>query len=234
MEVRSLEIAYGGGITVVWGISFDIRDGEILSLVGSNGSGKTTTIRTITGAMKPLSGEIRFLSESIVGKEAHEIVNMGIVQVPEGRQLFPQMSVHENLILGAFPKKFRADQSDNLKWVFSLFPVLKGRLKQKAGSMSGGEQQMVAIGRALMAKPRLLILDEMSLGLAPVLIKELFGVLKTINDKGVAILLVEQNVKLALEVAHRALVMETGRITIVGSALDVLNNEHVKKAYLGI
>jgi branched-chain amino acid transport system ATP-binding protein len=234
LEVRDLKVSYAGGITVIWGISFDVKEKEVLSMIGSNGAGKTTTIKTLTGLMSPAAGGISFLGQPIVGKASHEILNMGLVQIPEGRELFPQMSVFENLILGAYPKRFRAYQKENLKWVLDLFPRLAGRLKQKAGSMSGGEQQMLAIGRALMARPKLLIVDEMSLGLAPVLVKELFGVLTTINEKQVAILLVEQNVKLALELAHRAVVMETGRIVITGSAKDVLNDEYVKKAYLGI
>jgi branched-chain amino acid transport system ATP-binding protein len=234
LVVRDLKVSYAGGITVVWGISFDVKGKEIVSVIGSNGAGKTTTIKTLSGLMRPTAGDISFLGEQIVGKASHDILNMGLVQIPEGRELFPQMSVFENLVLGAYPKKFRAYQKENFKWVLDLFPRLAGRLKQKAGSMSGGEQQMLAIGRALMARPRLLIVDEMSLGLAPVLVKELFGVLKTINERNVAILLVEQNVRLALELAHRAMVMETGRIVISGSAKDVLNDEYVKKAYLGI
>jgi branched-chain amino acid transport system ATP-binding protein len=184
--------------------------------------------------MTPLSGEIRFLQKTIRGKSPSEIVSLGMVHIPEGRQLFPQMSVLENLILGSYPKKYRSHHKKNLQFVLELFPRLKTRLRQKAGSMSGGEQQMVAIGRALMARPKLLIVDEMSLGLAPVLVKELFSVLKEVNKQGVAILLVEQNVKSALEIAHRALVMENGRISMSGPAREILNNEHVRKAYLGL
>ena len=234
LEVRNMEVSYGDGIKVIWGISFQVAQGEILSIIGSNGAGKTTTIRAVTGLMAPLSGEIHFLGKPIQGSSSSDIVDMGMVHIPEGRQLFPQMSVTENLLMGAYPKKFRSRQKENFDAVLEIFPRLKGRLKQKTGSMSGGEQQMVAIGRAMMARPRLLIIDEMSLGLAPVLVKELFGVVRTINEQGVAILLVEQNVKGALEIAHRAMVMENGRITLKGPAQEILGNDHVKKAFLGL
>ncbi len=234
LRVRDLEVSYGGGIKVVWGVSFQVAEGEIVSIIGSNGAGKTTTIKAITGLMKPLSGDILFLGAPMTGKSSSEIVDMGMVHIPEGRQLFSQMTVTENLLMGAYPKRFRSRQKENFEAVLALFPRLKGRLNQKAGSMSGGEQQMVAIGRALMARPKLLIIDEMSLGLAPVLVKELFNVVRTINDQGVAILLVEQNVKGALEIAHNAVVMENGRITLRGSARDILVNDHVKKAFLGL
>jgi branched-chain amino acid transport system ATP-binding protein len=233
-EARSLEVAYLGGIKVIWGISFDVREKEILSIVGSNGAGKTTTIRTITGLMPAMKGEMIFLDNRINGKSSSEIVNLGIIHIPEGRQLFPQMSVYENLILGCYPKKFRVHQRENLESVLRLFPRLKGRLKQKAGSMSGGEQQMVAIGRGLMAKPKMFIVDELSLGLAPLLVKELFAIIDRINNEGVAVILVEQNVKSALEIAHRAVVMENGRITMAGEAKAVLQDDHIKKAYLGL
>ena len=234
LEVRGLRVSYPGGIEVLWDVFFEVKEGEVLTLIGSNGAGKSTTIKTITGLMRPRAGEVVFLGKSILGKATHEIVAMGMVQIPEGRQLFPQMSVMENLILGAYPREFRAHQQDSLKWVLELFPRLGGRLKQRAGSMSGGEQQMVAIGRALMAKPRLLIIDEMSLGLAPVLVKELFKIIETINAQGVSVLLVEQNVKNALQVAHRAVVMENGRISLSGSAQEVGSNPHVRRSYLGI
>ncbi|MCF8127482.1 MAG: ABC transporter ATP-binding protein [Deltaproteobacteria bacterium] len=234
LRVKDLQISYGGEIKVVWGVSFHVSGAEIVSMIGSNGAGKTTTIRAVTGLISPLSGKINFLGQAIVGRSSSDIVNLGIVHIPEGRQLFPRMSVLENLILGAYPKKYRIHQRENLELVMGLFPRLKSRLLQKAGSMSGGEQQMVAIGRALMAKPKLLIVDEMSLGLAPVLVKELFSVVERINQQGVAILLVEQNVKRALEIAHRALVMENGRISMSGSAREMLNDEHIRKAYLGL
>jgi len=234
LEVRDMEVSYGGGIKVVWGISFQVAEKEVLSIIGSNGAGKTTTIKAITGLMPPLSGDVRFNGTPITGKSSSEIVDMGMVHIPEGRQLFAQMSVTENLLMGAYPKRFRSRQKENFEAVLTLFPRLKGRLNQKAGSMSGGEQQMVAIGRALMARPSLLIIDEMSMGLAPVLVKELFNVVRTINEQGVAILLVEQNVKGALEIAHSAVVMENGRITLKGSALEMLDNDHVKKAFLGL
>jgi branched-chain amino acid transport system ATP-binding protein len=234
LKVTDLEISYGGGIKVIWGVSFDVSEGEIVSMIGSNGAGKTSTIRALTGLVTPLAGEIHFLGQPIHGRSSADIVELGMIHIPEGRQLFPQMSVQENLILGSYSKKYRIHQKENLETVMALFPRLKTRLRQKAGSMSGGEQQMVAIGRALMATPKLLIVDEMSLGLAPVLVKELFSVIEEINKKGVTILLVEQNVKSALAIAHRALVMENGRISMSGPADQMLNNEHIRKAYLGL
>lgn len=234
LVVKDLEVSYVGGIKAIWGVSFYVSEKEIVTLIGSNGAGKTTTIKAITGLLGPVSGDIHFLGERIQGKSSSGIVAMGMVHIPEGRQLFPQMSVWENLALGSFSKRFRSRQKENMEKVLTLFPRLKGRLKQKVGLMSGGEQQMLAIGRALMATPRLLIIDEMSLGLAPVLVRELFSVVETINHEGVAILLVEQNVKGALEIAHRALVMENGRISMTGSAEDVGNHEHVRRAYLGL
>jgi len=209
-------------------------EGEIVTLIGSNGAGKSTAIKTITGGLKPASGEIHFSDRPIGMLSSHEIVELGISQIPEGRQLFPFMTAKENLDLGSYPLRARKDREKVREWVYALFPILKEREYQLVGSMSGGEQQMLAIGRGLMASPKLLLVDELSLGLAPFLVKELFRTMKVINQQGVTLLLVEQNVKNALEIADRALVMENGRITLTGKSEEVLNNEHVKKAYLGL
>jgi branched-chain amino acid transport system ATP-binding protein len=234
LSVNNLGVSYPGGIQVLWSISFGIDEGEIVALIGSNGAGKSTAIKTITGSLKPASGEILFSGRPIGMLSSHEIVELGISQIPEGRQLFPFMTVKENLDLGSYPLKARKNREQVREWVYTLFPILKEREYQLVGSMSGGEQQMVAIGRGLMASPKLLLVDELSLGLAPFLVKELFRTLKLINQQGVTIFLVEQNVKNALEIANRALVMENGRITLTGKSEEILNNEHVKKAYLGL
>jgi branched-chain amino acid transport system ATP-binding protein len=234
LSVNNLDVSYAGGIQVLWSISFTIDEGEIVALIGSNGAGKSTAIKTITGGLKPASGEIFFSGRPIGMLSSHEIVELGISQIPEGRQLFPFMTVKENLDLGSYPLRARKNREQIREWVYTLFPILKEREYQLVGSMSGGEQQMVAIGRGLMASPKLLLVDELSLGLAPFLVKELFRTLKIINQQGVTIFLVEQNVKNALEIAHRALVMENGKITLTGKSEDILNNEHVKKAYLGL
>jgi branched-chain amino acid transport system ATP-binding protein len=209
-------------------------EGEIVTLIGSNGAGKSTAIKTITGGLKPASGEIHFSDRPIGMLSSHEIVELGISQIPEGRQLFPFMTAKENLDLGSYPLRARKDREKVREWVYALFPILKEREYQLVGSMSGGEQQMLAIGRGLMASPKLLLVDELSLGLAPFLVKELFRTMKVINQQGVTLFLVEQNVKNALEIADRALVMENGRITLTGKSEEILNNEHVKKAYLGL
>ena len=234
LSVNNLDVSYPGGIQVLWSISFGIDEGEIVALIGSNGAGKSTAIKTITGSLKPASGEILFSGQPIGMLPSHEIVELGISQIPEGRQLFPFMTVKENLDLGSYPLRARKNREQVREWVYTLFPILKEREYQLVGSMSGGEQQMVAIGRGLMASPKLLLVDELSLGLAPFLVKELFRTLKLINQQGVTIFLVEQNVKNALEIADRALVMENGRITLTGKSEEILNNEHVKKAYLGL
>ncbi len=234
LSVNNLDVSYGGGIQVLWSVSFSIDEGEVLALIGSNGAGKSTTIKTIAGVIKPAGGEIIFSDRPIGTLPSHEIVNLGISQIPEGRQLFPFMTVRENLDLGSFPPRARKDREKIREWVYTLFPILKERQNQLVGSMSGGEQQMVAIARGLMASPKLLLVDELSLGLAPFLVKELFRTLKVINQQGVTIFLVEQNVKNALEIADRALVMENGRITLMGKSEEILNNEHVKRAYLGL
>jgi branched-chain amino acid transport system ATP-binding protein len=234
LVVRDLKVSYAGGITVVWGISFDVKGKEIVSVIGSNGAGKTTTIKTLSGLMRPTAGDISFLGEQIVGKASHDILNMGLVQIPEGRELFPQMSVFENLVLGAYPKKFRAYQKENFKWVLDLFPRLAGRLKQKAGSMSGGEQQMLAIGRALMCRPKILLLDEPSMGLAPLVVSEIFKTIARLREVSrTTIFLVEQNARAALKLSDRGYVMETGKIMFEADAADLLENKEVQRAYLG-
>jgi branched-chain amino acid transport system ATP-binding protein len=234
LSVNNLDVSYPGGIQVLWSVSFIMDEGEIVTLIGSNGAGKSTAIKTITGGLKPASGEIHFSDRPIGMLSSHEIVELGISQIPEGRQLFPFMTAKENLDLGSYPLRARKDREKVREWVYALFPILKEREYQLVGSMSGGEQQMLAIGRGLMASPKLLLVDELSLGLAPFLVKELFRTMKVINQQGVTLLLVEQNVKNALEIADRALVMENGRITLTGKSEKILNNEHVKKAYLGL
>ena len=207
--------------------------GEIVTLIGANGAGKSTTLRTVSGLLAPKSGAITFLGENIAGTPAHEIVKHGISQVPEGRRIFAEMSVQENLELGAFTRKDKAGVAKDFDLVYRRFPRLEERRKQQAGTLSGGEQQMLAMGRALMSRPKLLLLDEPSMGLAPLLIKEIFSIIEDINREGTTVLLVEQNANMALSIAHRAYVMETGRITLQGAAKDLAASEDVRKAYLG-
>lgn len=238
LEIKNLHVHYGA-IHALKGISLEINSGEIVTLIGSNGAGKSTLLRALSGIVKASEGKIIY--DSIAhGKVAiqkipsHEIVKRGIAQVPEGRQIFANLTVKENLELGSYSRHDVEDSlTDELEEVFELFPRLKERLKQNAGTLSGGEQQMLAIGRALMAKPHLLLLDEPSLGIAPTLVQQIFGTLRKINQKGVSILLVEQDAYLALETAQRAYVLETGKITLSGNAKDLLNNPEIKKAYLG-
>jgi len=232
LEVKNLSVFYGG-IQALKGISFGIRKGEIVTLIGANGAGKSTTLRTISGLLKPKEGEIVLEGTTLKNVAPHEVVKRGISQAPEGRKIFANMSVRENLELGAYLRKDKANISRDMERVFTLFPRLKERIKQNAGTLSGGEQQMLAIGRALMASPRLLLMDEPSLGLAPLLVKAIFEVIKEINKEGVTILLVEQNANLALRIAHRGYVLETGKILFSDSAQNLLANEEVKKAYLG-
>lgn len=233
LNVKNLDVDYGNDIQVIWDLKFSLLKGQITSMVGLNGAGKTTTIKAIYGFLKPKKGRITFGDVDITGWDTPSLVQLGMVCIPEGRQLFPQMSVKENLLLGAYPKKFRDGQKERMEWILTLFPRLKERLDQKAGSMSGGEQQMLAIGRGLMAKPLLLMVDELSLGLAPILLKELFGTIKSINEEGMTIFLVEQNVKSALEISHKALVIENGRITTTGNARDILEDDYIRTTYLG-
>jgi branched-chain amino acid transport system ATP-binding protein len=224
---------YYGSIHALKGISLEVRKGEIVTLLGANGAGKTTTLRSINGLNRPRRGSIRFEGREITEVPAHEIVRRGIAQSPEGRRLFPRMTVTENLEMGAFQRKDRSGIKEDMARVFELFPRLEERRNQKAGTMSGGEQQMCAIGRALMARPKLLLLDEPSLGLAPIFVERIFEIVKTINEQGTPILLVEQNALMALDAAHRGYVMETGRIVLSDTAAALKTNEQVRKTYLG-
>jgi branched-chain amino acid transport system ATP-binding protein len=226
--------AFYGDLQALFSVTFEVRDKEIVALVGANAAGKTTTIRVISGLVGPRRGRILFNGGDLARVAAHRRVDLGIVQVPEGRRLFPFMTVAENLLLGAHPERARAERDASLEYVYSLFPVLAERRTQLAGSLSGGEQQMCAIGRALMARPRLLMLDEPTLGLAPVLVAKIFDTVRTINADGVTVLLVEQNVRQALTVAHRACVLESGHLVLEGPARELLGDERLKRAYLGL
>ena len=224
---------YYGTIHALKGISIDVREGEIVTLIGSNGAGKSTTLRSINGLNHPREGRIRFAGEDITERPAHEIVKLGIAQSPEGRRIFPRMSVAENLEMGAYQRDDRAEIREDTERVYGLFPRLKERVQQKAGTLSGGEQQMLAIGRALMARPRLLLLDEPSMGLAPIFVDKIFEIVREINQQGTTVLLVEQNALMALETANRGYVMETGRIALADDAKALRANEQVRKTYLG-
>src|SRR2546428_772628 len=224
---------YYGSIHALKGISLEVHDGEIVTLLGANGAGKSTTLRSINGLNRPRQGHIRFQGRDITTVPAHEIVKRGIAQSPEGRRLFPRMSVIENLEMGAFQRKDRGEIKGDMDRVFELFPRLHERRTQKAGTLSGGEQQMCAIGRALMARPKLLLLDEPSMGLAPIFVERIFETLKEINAQGTTILLVEQNAMMALDVASRGYVLETGKVALADQASALLRNEQVRKTYLG-
>ena len=232
LEVKDLSVAYGK-ILAVKDVSFTVNQGEIVTLIGSNGAGKSTTLRTISGLLHPRTGSVAFKGETISGKAGHEVVKLGITQSPEGRRIFPRMTVSENLDLGAFLRKDKEGVAADYDRVLELFPRLKERINQKAGTMSGGEQQMLAVARALMGKPELLLLDEPSMGLAPVLVELIFDTIKTIREQGVTVLLVEQNALAALDVADRAYVLESGSIKMSGSAKELASNDEVTKAYLG-
>jgi branched-chain amino acid transport system ATP-binding protein len=232
LEVSDIHTFYGT-IEALKGISIDVHDGEIVTLIGANGAGKSTTLRSINGLNQPSRGTIRFMGEDITRKPAHAIVRMGLSQSPEGRKLFPRMTVVENLEMGAFQRKDRAEIKADMDHVFTLFPRLEERKTQKAGTMSGGEQQMCAIGRAMMARPRLLMLDEPSMGLAPIFVDRIFETIVAINKEGTPILLVEQNALMALDVANRGYVMQTGHIVLEGPANELKTNDEVRKTYLG-
>jgi len=233
LEVRNLRVAYGA-IEALKGISLYVQEGEILTLIGGNGAGKTTTLRTISGLLKPVEGDILFQGESLLKYRPHEIVQKGIIHVPEGRRVFARMTVQENLEMGAYTRTDKAGIAEDMERVFTLFPRLKERRNQLAGTLSGGEQQMLAIGRALMGRPRVLLMDEPSMGLAPVLVEEIFDTIKELNEKQkLTILLVEQNAHMALQIAHRGYVIETGRIRLHGTAQELAENPEVQKAYLG-
>ena len=233
LEVKSLEVFYNG-LQVIWGTSFSVAEGSITALIGANGVGKTTILNTIAGLLPTAGGEIIFLGERIERYPAYQRVELGISLVPEGRRVFPYLSVLENLEMGAYSKRARGTRNDNIAWVFDLFPILKERRRQQAGMLSGGEQQMLAIGRGLMSRPKLLMLDEPSLGLAPRVVLMLYELIEKINRERVTILLVEQNVEQALNIAHMAFVLEAGRITLKGSGQALLGNEKIKRAYLGL
>lgn len=233
LSVKNIRVKYGA-IEALKGLSFDVIGGEIISLIGANGAGKSTTLRTISGLLKPASGEILFEGKSITGLKPHEIVRTGLLQSPEGRGIFANLTVLENLEMGAYTRKdSRAAIHKDLDHIYSLFPRIKERLKQLAGTLSGGEQQMLAISRSLMGKPKLLLLDEPSLGLAPQIVDTIFGIIKKVNSQGVTILLVEQNAHQALSISHRGYVVETGEIVLTGKGSDLLNNQKVREAYLG-
>jgi len=232
LTVNDINVFYGA-IHAIKGVSLEVNEGEIVTLIGANGAGKSTILRTISGLLKPKTGSIQFEGQEIAGMPAHEIVKTGISQVPEGRRIFAEMSVLENLELGAFTRKDKDGIKADMELVFERFPRLKERIGQLAGTLSGGEQQMLAMGRALMSRPRLLLLDEPSMGLAPLLIKEIFAIIQDINKTGTTVLLVEQNANMALSIAHRAYVLETGRITLSGDAKELAASDEVRKAYLG-
>ena len=232
LRIADLNVYYGA-IHALKGISLEVHQGEIVTLIGANGAGKSTTLRTISGLIAPKSGAVDFEGQGIAGLGAHDIVRRGISQVPEGRRIFADMTVLENLELGAFIRNDKDGIASDMEMVFTRFPRLKERISQQAGTLSGGEQQMLAMGRALMSRPRLLLLDEPSMGLAPLLIKEIFSIIVDINKAGTTILLVEQNANMALSIANRAYVLETGRITLSGSAKNLAASEEVRKAYLG-
>ncbi|NOR77509.1 MAG: ATP-binding cassette domain-containing protein [Methanophagales archaeon] len=233
LELKDLKVAYDK-VQVLWDISFSIKAGDVVTLLGSNGAGKSTTVKTIQGILKPKSGSIKFMDKHIEGLPAYKIVDEGIALVPEGREIFPKMNVFENLILGAYLPRAKESLDESLEWVLKLFPKLEERKKQLAGTMSGGEQQMLAIARALMSKPKLLMMDEPSLGLAPVIVLQVFEIIKKLHEEGVTILLVEQNVHHALEIADSAYVLEKGKIMLEGKGLELLDDEYVKSAYLGL
>ena len=232
LSVRDLHVAYGA-IVALKGISLDVHEGEIVSLVGSNGAGKTTTMRSIHGLVPPQSGEITFLGNNTKGIRTDELVRRGMAQSPEGRMVFPRMTVLENLEMGAFQREDTDEIVSDIEYVYELFPRLREREAQKAGLMSGGEQQMLAMGRAIMARPRLLLLDEPSMGLAPLIIAQIFEIIVELNRRGITILLVEQNANVALQVSHRAYVLESGHVVLSGSGAELLASDEVRKAYLG-
>ena len=230
LSIKDLQVHYGG-IEAVKGISLDVPEGEIVTLIGANGAGKSSVLRSIAGLVKPSGGSITFCGDNITGRDSTVIVKRGITLVPEGRKIFPNLTVLENLKIGAYMRS--DDISEDIQWVYDLFPRLRERSWQAGGTLSGGEQQMLAVGRALMARPKLIMMDEPSLGLAPLVVRDIFEIIRQINRQGVSILLIEQNANMALKVADSAYVMETGCITLSGAGRDLLNNEAVKKAYLG-
>lgn len=232
LEIKDLHVSYGG-IQALRGVSLNVPDGKIVTLIGANGAGKSTLMRTISGLVKAQSGSILWNGQELLGKPIDQIVASGIAMSPEGRRVFADLTVLENLKIGAYLRKDKAETEKDLEWVYSLFPRLKERSWQSAGTLSGGEQQMLAVGRALMGKPKMILMDEPSMGLSPLLVKEIFAIIKEVNKQGITILLVEQNAKMALAISDRAYVLETGNITLSGDAQELLNDARVKKAYLG-
>ena len=232
LEIKDIRVHYGV-IEALKGVSFTVNNGEIVTLIGANGAGKTTMLHTISGIIKPTSGQILLDGQDITHSSARDRVQKGISQSPEGRRVFSTLTVLENLELGAFLRKDKAEIARDLERVYSLFPRLADRRRQAAGTLSGGEQQMLALGRALMSRPKILLLDEPSMGLSPLLVLEIFEIIKTINETGTTILLVEQNARMALQIAHRAYVLETGSIVLSGTGAELMNSEEIKKAYLG-
>ncbi len=232
LKVNDIHTFYGK-IEALKGISIEVQEGEIVTLIGANGAGKSTTLKTISGQLAPLHGSIEFLGEAISGMPSHAVTAKHVIQVPEGRRIFPQMSVRENLDMGAFLRNDKEGIAEDLEKVLDLFPRLRERLAQKGGTLSGGEQQMLAIARGMMARPKLLMLDEPSMGLAPVIVDVIFETIKRLNEAGTTILLVEQNAAMALQVAHRGYVLETGSVVLQGGGTELLRNEQVRKTYLG-
>ena len=232
LEIKDLHVSYGG-IQALRGVSLNVPDGKIVTLIGANGAGKSTLMRTISGLVKAQSGSILWNGQELLGKPIDQIVASGITMSPEGRRVFADLTVLENLKIGAYLRKDKAETEKDLEWVYSLFPRLRERSWQSAGTLSGGEQQMLAVGRALMSKPKLLMLDEPSLGLAPIVVREIFDIIRTVNQQGITVLLNEQNANMALKVADYAYVLETGTLTLSGTGAELLTNEQVKAAYLG-
>jgi branched-chain amino acid transport system ATP-binding protein len=232
LRIENLDFSYGD-LQVLWGVSLEVKQGEIVTVLGANGAGKSTTLKNVSRLVRPSRGTLTFDGHDLGRLESHQVVELGVVQVPEGRRIFPEMTVLENLRMGSFIKSTRPDRQRNIERAFTLFPRLAERQKQLGGTLSGGEQQMLAIGRGLMTNPRLLLLDEPSLGLSPLFVKNIFEIIKEINRQGTTILLVEQNVFQSLRISHRAYVLETGRVVLSGTGEELLGNEHVKKAFLG-
>jgi branched-chain amino acid transport system ATP-binding protein len=233
LEIKDIDVFYGD-VQVIWDVSFEVKRGEVVALIGANGAGKSTVLKTISGILRPKKGEIIFDNMSIHKVEPYRLIEMGIAHCPEARRLFVEMTVEENLDMGSLKGEAKKFRQQSKEWIFELFPRLKERRRQLAGTLSGGEQQMLAIGRGLMSKPRLLMFDEPSLGLAPILVREIFNVIKKIQGEGTTVLIVEQNVMQTLSIADRAYVLENGKITLKGAGKDLLVDEHVKTAYLGV
>lgn len=232
LEVKDLEVYYGV-IQAIKGISFHVDKGEVIALIGANGAGKTTTLHTVTGLLSPKKGHVMFEGKDITKVPAHKIVSMGMAHVPEGRRVFAELSVYENLKMGAYTRKDKAEIEESLNNVYKRFPRLEERKNQMAGTLSGGEQQMLAMGRALMSKPKIILMDEPSMGLSPIMVNEIFDIIRSVSESGTTVLLVEQNAKKALSIADRAYVLETGNIVLEGNAKDLLEDDSIKKAYLG-